>query len=77
MSEQSKKHHEQREKEERERSKEHHSSSRKSSHKQQHAPRGGLLTFAIIHIYMVVRADIFGKSSSVSAMISGWRMFRE
>ncbi len=36
-----------------------------------------MITFAIVHIYMAVRADIFGKSSSVSAMISGWRMFRE
>jgi len=36
-----------------------------------------MLTFVIIHIYMAVRADIFGRQSSVSAMISGWRLFRE
>ena len=36
-----------------------------------------MLTFAIIHIYMAVRADIIGQSSSVSTIIGGWRMFRE
>ncbi len=35
-----------------------------------------MLTFAIIHIYMAVRADIFGNGSSVSTIIGGWRMFR-
>ena len=35
-----------------------------------------MLAFAIIHIYMAVRADIFGRQSSVSAMIGGWRSFR-
>lgn len=36
-----------------------------------------LIAFAIIHIYMAVRADIMGKHSSVSAIISGWRIYRD
>jgi Ni/Fe-hydrogenase 1 B-type cytochrome subunit len=35
-----------------------------------------LVTFAVIHIYMVVRADVMGRQSSVSTIISGWRMSR-
>lgn len=35
------------------------------------------VTFAIIHIYMALRADIIGRGTSVSAMISGWRIFRD
>lgn len=35
------------------------------------------ITFAIIHIYMALRADIMGKASSVSAIISGWRIYRD
>lgn len=36
-----------------------------------------ILAFAIIHIYMAIRADIMGRQSSVSAIISGWRTYRE
>jgi Ni/Fe-hydrogenase 1 B-type cytochrome subunit len=36
-----------------------------------------ILMFAIIHIYMAVRADIMDRRSSVSAIISGWRLFRD
>jgi Ni/Fe-hydrogenase 1 B-type cytochrome subunit len=36
-----------------------------------------ILVFAIIHIYMAVRADIMGRQSSVSAIISGWRTYRD
>ena len=36
-----------------------------------------LIAFSIIHIYMAVRADIMGKQSSVSTIISGWRTFRD
>lgn len=36
-----------------------------------------ILMFAIIHIYMAVRADIMDRESSVSTIISGWRTFRE
>ena len=36
-----------------------------------------MLVFVIIHIYMAVRADIIGRESSVSAMIGGWRMFKD
>jgi Ni/Fe-hydrogenase 1 B-type cytochrome subunit len=36
-----------------------------------------MLTFIIIHIYMAVRADMVGRQSSVSAIISGWRLFKD
>jgi Ni/Fe-hydrogenase 1 B-type cytochrome subunit len=36
-----------------------------------------MITFVIIHIYMAVRADIIGRESSVSTIISGWRMFKD
>lgn len=35
-----------------------------------------MVTFAIIHTYMVVRADVMRTQSSVSTMISGWRTYR-
>jgi Ni/Fe-hydrogenase 1 B-type cytochrome subunit len=34
-----------------------------------------MVTFAVIHIYMAVRADVLTHETSVSAIISGWRMF--
>jgi len=36
-----------------------------------------MLTFVIIHIYMAVRADIIGRQSSVSTIISGWRTYKD
>ena len=36
-----------------------------------------IIFFAIIHIYMAVRADIMGRQTSVSAIISGWRTYRD
>lgn len=36
-----------------------------------------LLAFVIIHVYMAIRADIMGRQSSVSAIISGWRTYRD
>jgi Ni/Fe-hydrogenase 1 B-type cytochrome subunit len=36
-----------------------------------------ILVFAIIHIYMAVRADIMGRQSSISTIINGWRTFRD
>jgi len=36
-----------------------------------------LIVFAIIHVYMAIRADIMTRQSSVSAIISGWRTFRD
>lgn len=36
-----------------------------------------ILFFAIIHIYMAVRADIMRKQTSVSTIISGWRTYRD
>ncbi len=35
------------------------------------------LAFAIVHVYMSVRADIMGSQSSVSTIISGWRTYRD
>jgi len=35
------------------------------------------IAFAIIHIYMAFRADIMSRQSSVSAIISGWRTYRD
>ncbi|RMF84602.1 MAG: Ni/Fe-hydrogenase, b-type cytochrome subunit [Nitrospirae bacterium] len=32
-----------------------------------------ILCFVIIHIYMAVRADIAGRTTSVSAILGGWR----
>ncbi len=36
-----------------------------------------MLFFVIVHIYMAVRADIIGRQSSISTIISGWRMFKD
>lgn len=36
-----------------------------------------ILFFAIVHIYMAVRADIMRKQTSVSTIISGWRTYRD
>ena len=36
-----------------------------------------MIAFAIVHTYMAVRADIMGRQSSVSTMISGWRLYRD
>ena len=35
------------------------------------------ITFAIIHIYMAIRADVMSRQSSISAIISGWRLYRD
>lgn len=35
------------------------------------------ITFAIIHIYMAIRADIMSRQSSISAIVSGWRLYRD
>ncbi len=36
-----------------------------------------MLVFAIIHIYMAIRADIIGRQSSVSTIMSGWRTYKD
>ncbi len=36
-----------------------------------------MLFFVIVHIYMAVRADIIGRQSAISTIISGWRMFKD
>lgn len=35
------------------------------------------LVFAIIHIYMAIRADIMGSQSSISTIVSGWRTYKD
>jgi Ni/Fe-hydrogenase 1 B-type cytochrome subunit len=34
-----------------------------------------MAVFAIIHIYMAVRSDVISHESSISTIVSGWRMF--
>lgn len=36
-----------------------------------------LLAFAVIHVYMAIRADIIGRQSSISTMFGGWRMYKD
>lgn len=35
------------------------------------------LVFAIIHIYMAIRADLMGRQSSLRTIVTGWRTFRD
>lgn len=35
------------------------------------------VVFALLHIYMAIRADIIGRQSSVSAIIGGWRTYKD
>jgi Ni/Fe-hydrogenase 1 B-type cytochrome subunit len=36
-----------------------------------------LYIFILIHVYMVFRQDVMGRSTIVSSMISGIRMFKD
>lgn len=36
-----------------------------------------LLTFVVIHVYMAIRADIVGRTSSISTIVGGWRLFKD
>jgi len=36
-----------------------------------------LILFTIIHVYMVVREDIFSDETVISAMVSGWRVSKK
>ena len=36
-----------------------------------------MVTFAIVHIYMVLRADVMSRQNGVSAMIDGYRRFKD
>ena len=36
-----------------------------------------MVVFIILHIYMVIRADFASRQNGVSAMISGWRTFKD
>lgn len=36
-----------------------------------------MTAFVIIHVYMAVRGDIVSRQSSVSTLLSGWRMFKD
>lgn len=33
-----------------------------------------LIIFAVVHIYMVIREDVFSKDTVISTMINGWRV---
>jgi len=35
-----------------------------------------LIVFAIIHIYMVIREDVFGRVTMFSTMVNGWRSLK-
>jgi Ni/Fe-hydrogenase 1 B-type cytochrome subunit len=35
------------------------------------------IAFAVIHIYMAIRADVMSRQSSISAIVSGWRLYRD
>ncbi|MEW5738956.1 MAG: Ni/Fe-hydrogenase, b-type cytochrome subunit [Myxococcota bacterium] len=36
-----------------------------------------LLLFSMVHMYLVFREDIMGRTSMASTMVSGWRLFRD
>jgi len=36
-----------------------------------------MVVFIIIHIYMAIRADFASRQNGVSAMINGWRTFKD
>jgi len=36
-----------------------------------------MVTFVVIHVYMGIRADIVGRQSSVSTIVSGWRTYKD
>jgi Ni/Fe-hydrogenase 1 B-type cytochrome subunit len=36
-----------------------------------------MATFAIVHIYMVIRADVMSRQNGISAMIDGYRRFKD
>jgi len=36
-----------------------------------------MVAFAIVHIYMVIRADVMSRQNGVSAMIDGYRRFKD
>lgn len=36
-----------------------------------------MVTFVIVHIYMVIRADVVSRQNGVSAMIDGYRRFKD
>ena len=36
-----------------------------------------MIVFVVIQIYMVIRADIMSRESSISTIIGGWRMYKD
>lgn len=36
-----------------------------------------VLLFSLVHMYLVFREDIMGRTSMASTMVSGWRLFRD
>lgn len=46
-------------------------------HTWHHLVMWAIICFMIIHIYVAIREDIMSRQSTVSTMISGWRMFKD
>jgi Ni/Fe-hydrogenase 1 B-type cytochrome subunit len=42
-----------------------------------HLAMYSVLTFVMVHLYLVLREDMMGRTSMSSTMVSGWRMFRD
>jgi len=42
-----------------------------------HATMYYIWTFILVHLYLVFREDMVGRTSMVSTMVSGWRSFRD
>jgi len=36
-----------------------------------------MVAFIVVHVYMVIRAEFMARQSSINAMISGWRRFKD
>jgi len=36
-----------------------------------------MVVFVVVHVYMGVRADLIGRQSSVSTIVSGWRTYKD
>jgi Ni/Fe-hydrogenase 1 B-type cytochrome subunit len=46
-------------------------------HTWHHLVMWGMVSFALVHIYAAIREDIMSRQTMVSAIISGWRQFRD
>jgi Ni/Fe-hydrogenase 1 B-type cytochrome subunit len=45
-------------------------------HTVHHLGMYAILTFALIHVYMVFREDVLSEATIVSTMVNGWRLFK-